>query len=383
MATATKTRRVVGWSGLVLPYGVSSPVGDQRVVLKSRLDPPHRKLPLPVKLQERSAPGHDNARQGLALITRVWETPDGLWASGTIDTDDPAGAEFARKLEQGFLGWISADIETDGGGYERNSAGRQVPTFRTWRLAGATLVADSAFENARIEPVYDVDEITPVEQVRAEYATFSATVEPHMIAFSHGDRRRAEFVVTGDVDLPWAPRDRSWDEQAASDRVWSWADGDTDRLARAHLYRDPDADPETKTAYKLGFADVIDGRLHAVYRAVASAAGYLDRADIPPDERDRIRSRIDTLYGRAADAFDDPTIDERNTGMSGDDDSRTEEMQEEEMPPMPEASDVTISASDVQRIADAVVAALDARDSEVEAEFARVSGVHAALGMED
>jgi hypothetical protein len=114
-------------------------------------------------------------------------------------------------------------------------------------------------------------------------------------------------AVSGDVRLPVGDRERGWDGPAATRRVFEWADGDTSRIARAFLYRDPDADPSTQGAYSLGFADVIDGVLTMIPRGVAATAGGrgVNAADIPEDEKTRIRARICTLYGRIRDEFDD------------------------------------------------------------------------------
>lgn len=114
-------------------------------------------------------------------------------------------------------------------------------------------------------------------------------------------------AVTGSTTLPVADREREWDGSAAMRRVFDWADGDTSRIARAFLYRDPDADPTTQAAWKLGFADVINGTLTMVPRGVAATAGGrgVDAADIPEGEKGRIRSRICTLYGRIRDSIED------------------------------------------------------------------------------
>ena len=117
-------------------------------------------------------------------------------------------------------------------------------------------------------------------------------------------------TVVGETDLPITDRDRDWDGRKARTRVLDWAtndDGDVDasKLARAFLYRDPDKDPETLSAYKLGFADVINGRLRIVPKGVFAAASRLNQADVPEEERDRIRSRMNTLYERLASKFND------------------------------------------------------------------------------
>lgn len=189
---------VIGWEGLILPYSELSPVGDPRVVLPTTLEQLSRPLPLPVKVQWSSAQGHDNAEQGLATITRVWSTDEGLWASGPIDVDDDQGARFARKLAAGFLGTVSADIETDGGEVVNTHHGRR-PAFRNWLLTGVTLVGDPAFAAARIHPVTDPKRITPVEQVRATPTpqAFAQTVE--LVTFTTGTKREEKPLSVEDT----------------------------------------------------------------------------------------------------------------------------------------------------------------------------------------
>lgn len=114
-------------------------------------------------------------------------------------------------------------------------------------------------------------------------------------------------AVTGRVDLPVADRTREWDGAAATRRVFDWADGDVDRIGRAFLYRDPDADPTTQAAWKLGFADVIDGTLTIIPRGVAATAGGrgVDAADIPAGEKPRVMARICSLYAQIRDTIED------------------------------------------------------------------------------
>ena len=132
-------------------------------------------------------------------------------------------------------------------------------------------------------------------------------------------------TVVGETDLPIVDRDREWDGDKARTRVLDWAtnnDGDVSaqRLSQAFLYRDPDKDPETLAAYKLGYADVINGRLRIVPRGVFAAASRLNQADIPEQERDRIRSRLNTLYERLRSKFGDddliPPWERDNTNSS-------------------------------------------------------------------
>src|SRR5690606_24165805 len=122
-------------------------------------------------------------------------------------------------------------------------------------------------------------------------------------------------AVVGSTDLPLAHRAPPRDADAAARRVFeACTDGDTvdpQCVARAFLWRDDDADPTTRAAYRLGFADIIDGELRIVPAGVFATAGGrgVDALEgVSDEDRDRIRARICTLYERLAEALDDDEI---------------------------------------------------------------------------
>jgi hypothetical protein len=126
-------------------------------------------------------------------------------------------------------------------------------------------------------------------------------------------------AVVSQSDLPIASQDLGWDGQAAEQRVQKWAstDGtpetiDWDRYAQAFFYRDDDADPQTFGAYKLGFADDLDGDLHAVPRGIFAVAGVLNGArggvEIPEDQQTKVRDAVAAYYTRMASQFEDESI---------------------------------------------------------------------------
>lgn len=139
-------------------------------------------------------------------------------------------------------------------------------------------------------------------------------------------------AVTGATDLPIADRATEWDGPAAMRRVFDFytddesGSVDTDGIARAFLYRDDDADPTTQAAYKLGYADIIDGTLTMVPRGVSASAGGhgVNAANIPEEDKARIRSRICGLYDRIREDVEDwplcPFDDDAETADTGDED---------------------------------------------------------------
>ena len=62
-----------------------------------------------------------------------------------------------------------------------------------------------------------------------------------------------------------------------------------------------------QSAFKLGFADVVDGELRIIPRGVAATAGGrgVDAADIPESDKSAIKSRICSLYGKVRGVFED------------------------------------------------------------------------------
>jgi hypothetical protein len=108
--------------------------------------------------------------------------------------------------------------------------------------------------------------------------------------------------VTAFQDLPMAERDRKWDGDAAEKRVRKWADAqDTpnEKYRDAHVWYD-NAKKDNFTAYKLLIADVIDGKLKAVPRAVMIAGAVIDGArggiNLPEDDVDRVKSHLAKYY---------------------------------------------------------------------------------------
>lgn len=128
---------------------------------------------------------------------------------------------------------------------------------------------------------------------------------------------RAKTVVEYQ-DLALEGRDREWDVDEAEARVRSWAGGgedldemDWEAYRRAFVWFDTEA-PEDVGSYKLPIADVVDGELRAVPRAIFAASAVVQGArggvDIPDDDMPGVRSHLESYYGKMRDAFDDEEI---------------------------------------------------------------------------
>ena len=113
--------------------------------------------------------------------------------------------------------------------------------------------------------------------------------------------------VTSFQDLPLADRKRRWDGDAAERRVRKWAgaeNGPNAKYRNAHVWYDSD-NKDNFGGYKLLIADVIDGKLHAVPRAVTTAAAIMQGSrggiDLPKKDINRVKSHLAKYYAKMDD----------------------------------------------------------------------------------
>ncbi len=111
----------------------------------------------------------------------------------------------------------------------------------------------------------------------------------------------ASVNTSGWSSMPVADVDHARDSEAARKRVWEFSEGDYRQYRRAFLWYDS-ARPEQKNSYKLPIADVIDGKLTVVPRAVNAVAAVLGGArggvDIPDDDMDQVESVVNRIQKR-------------------------------------------------------------------------------------
>ena len=112
------------------------------------------------------------------------------------------------------------------------------------------------------------------------------------------------MAVSAFQDYPLAGRDREWDGSAAEKRIRAWAgaeDEPNEKYRDAHVWYDS-AKKGNFTAYKLLIADVVDGRIHAVPRAIMAAGNVMEGArggaDLPEKDIDRVKSHLAKYYAK-------------------------------------------------------------------------------------
>jgi len=114
--------------------------------------------------------------------------------------------------------------------------------------------------------------------------------------------------VSSFQDLPLADRDREWDAAAADKRVRAWAGADDEpnkKYRDAHVWYDG-AKKDNFTGYKLLIADVVDGKLRVVPRAVMAAGAVMQGSrggvDLPEKDIARVKSHLAKYYAKMGDS---------------------------------------------------------------------------------
>lgn len=112
--------------------------------------------------------------------------------------------------------------------------------------------------------------------------------------------------VAGTSNLPVAPRNHAWNAKAAKARVLEACNGNVACIGRAFLWRG-DGDARSPEVWSLQFADIIDGQLQIVPKALAAAAGVRGvlTAALDDTDRARIQARISTIYDRVRSVYSD------------------------------------------------------------------------------
>jgi hypothetical protein len=105
-------------------------------------------------------------------------------------------------------------------------------------------------------------------------------------------------------DLPLADRRRRWNGDTANRRVRRWADVEDQpnaRYRRAFVWYDRDA-RDRFGGYKLQIADVINGSLTAVPRAIFIAAAVMQGSrggvDLPRKDISQVKSHLARYYAK-------------------------------------------------------------------------------------
>lgn len=215
----------------------------------------HRKKSRPIRLKD-----HHGRTIGGFPIANVREDDRGLYGVGEVNLDVQQGREAYALAKQGVLSDFSIGYSVVQDTMEGNI-----------RVIGKAVIWEGSVVD---EPMNTEANIVEVKAV----------------------------VPFG--DLPLADRDRPWDSDVALDRVREFTDSEDapgSRYKEAFLWYDS-ANAANFGAYKLPFADVVDGRLVAVPRGIFAAAAAMQGArggvDIPEEDAAGVIRNLERYYAK-------------------------------------------------------------------------------------
>lgn len=249
-------------------------------------------------------------------------------AFAVFDLGGEEGRDAARQVDGGFLLGVSVEIGNEDVEFEcletaeeGNPLGipagqclRLLERTTSGRIGAVSVVPFQAIESARVisaednasHPDDEPERDASYDDMAAEMLTFLAELE-----------NENAFAVIGAADLPITERELDWDGAAARRAVAEMCtEGDTldvTCMSRAFFLRRDDLNPETQSAYGLGFADVVNGRLQAIPRGIFAVAAVLSGGrggieGLSGDERAQLEGRVCAYYDRMREQFDDETI---------------------------------------------------------------------------
>jgi HK97 family phage prohead protease len=208
---------------------------------------------------------HD-PRQPIGVIKEIREDDIGLYVEGEINLLTEKGKEAYALLKQGALNGLSIGFEAVKTNYKNGK--RVITEVKLWEISLVTFPANTQAK------VISVKKVVPYQ------------------------------------DLPLADMDTLWDAGEARKRIAKWASsdgsGDKEKIdwgkyRKAFLWYNEDA-PDNFGSYKMPIADVIDGRLKAVPRAIFAAAAVLMGArggvDIPAEDKELVKRHLEKYYAK-------------------------------------------------------------------------------------
>lgn len=191
----------------------------------------------------------------LGLVFEMEEDNKGLKSRSQINLDTQLGREKFSLIRQGAIKGMSIGFEAIKEAWDGTV--RRLKEIRLWEISLVTF------------PMNPLAQVTGIK-----------AVVPYQ-------------------DLPLADKDREWDAGEARKRLAGWAGDDIDKYRKGFLWYDEE-NADNLTAYKLPIADVIDGRLYAVPRAIIAAAAAIQGArggvDIPASDVPGVKNHIEKYY---------------------------------------------------------------------------------------
>lgn len=280
----------IRFRGLIAPEEV--PTGDHRIFARNSLT--HRRLPRPVMFVRELTQRHLGA-VAVARLEAIEYAPGRGWIGSGTFLDPaivPEVTEAIYLVQQGVSS-PSVDLQPNVTAevvVHPIMAQERALRVLTGRIMGFTFVPYPAFEEVEIT----------VESVRDESILASAGIA---FAINSGAWR----------GFPIAERETEFNYDAVVPRLVEWSGGQSSKFKRAFLYQVAAGDVTSTESYLLPVADVLDGTLTLIPRAVFSAAAFLSGAhgglpQVPEPDLEKLRNVVTDIYAVLQEKFGDPRL---------------------------------------------------------------------------
>lgn len=163
------------------------------------------------------------------------------------------------------------------------------------------------------------DEVFLPEQADQNVSSEPVSVEDDLeSAMMDEEHRRHSMYASINTNtwshLPVADRETPWNADEAIARISTWAGGDGNKFGRPFLWKAKDGQPLNPDSYRLPVADVVNGKLTLIPRAVFSAGtilsgghGYLEGV-VTDAERDALKATVTEIYDMLQREYQDPRV---------------------------------------------------------------------------
>lgn len=211
-----------------------------------------------------------------------------------------------RLLDPGSLNWGEGPWALIWDREEGDHSGQVVGSMtRIWRdgnmVRGEGDFSESDDPTAR-SAILRAKELVAEGAVGVSVRLDAVTVEVRARINPEGAVAGRTVPIHGDPTLQVAATTRPWSAAAARNRIFVWAarDGTFDpwEVARGFLYLDPDSQPDDRKAWGLGIADVVNGDLRIVPRAVEHAMKTLPGMGLPAADESAFKRALCHLAAR-------------------------------------------------------------------------------------
>lgn len=280
----------IRFRGLIAPE--ETPTGDYRIFARNSLT--HRRLPKPVMFSRILTARHQGA-VAVGRLESVEYVPGRGWVGAGRFLDPrivPEVTEAIYLVQQGVSS-PSVDLQPNVTAEVADhplQPGESVLRVLAGRIMGFTFVPYPAFEEVEITV---------------------SSAEEELILASAG----ITFAINGSTwrSFPIAERETEFNYDQVVPRLVEWSRGQSAKFRRAFLYQSPAGDVTSTESYLLPIADVIDGRLVLIPRAVFSAAAFLSGAhgglpQVQEADLERLRNVVTDIYDVLRERFSDPRL---------------------------------------------------------------------------